>query len=157
MSERLPSRSAGSNFIDELLESIKNSLGLTDYEVEILRKVNKVLREPTPTTQVGIEERVSVLDRYRVDLLNLLYMLEDKLATLEYSYKNVYDPEFMKLTRQGRPSQQAIDSEIHATNASMNEWRNTMHHYDYVKSLILGYIKSIGASKDTCMKKWGFQ
>ena len=150
------SLSSNSDYVEALLDNIRGYLSLTDHEVGILRETNRILREPTPTTQLGLENRVSVLDQCRTDLVNLLYMIEDRLSRVEFSYRNVYDPEFTRLTRAGRPSQQAIDSEIHSTIEKMSEWRDTINHYEFARNLLLGYLKSISASKETCMKKWGF-
>lgn len=153
MSEEKISLNSGNDYVEGLLQSIKDQISLTDYEVEILRETNRILREPMPTIQVALEERVAQIDVCRTDLTNLLYMIEDRFEKIQYSYQSVYDPEFMRLTRAGRPSQQAIDSEIHATKESMMEWRDTIHHYEYAKNLIFNYLKSLNSTKETCLKK----
>ena len=68
------SLSSNSEYVEALLDNIRGYLSLTDHEVGILRETNRILREPTPTTQLGLENRVSVLDQCRTDLVNLLYI-----------------------------------------------------------------------------------
>lgn len=144
------------DYLEEVFRSIKAQFSLNDTEIGIVREVNRILREPTPTVQTGIESRVSRIDSLRVEVQNLLYIVESKISDAEYDYHTVYDLEFTRLTRAGRPSQQAIESEIHSKDEVMKDKRRLLENYRDFKNLLLGYLKSLSSSKDTCMKKWGY-
>lgn len=141
-------------YMDKLLTQIKNNLGLSDYEVELIRNINQELKKPLPTVQAGIESRVNLLDMYRVKLVNLIYSVTDACSRYEYTYKTKYDPLFVQYTRAGRPNQQAVDSEIHM-DANMQDSRLVLNNYDALKSLLYSYLKTIDSYKETCLRKWG--
>ena len=140
-------------YADEIYNKLKINLGLTDYEVGLLKSINGELKKPLPTTPAGVESRINVLDMYRVKLLNFIYAVNDKASKFEYEYKKVYDPKFVQLTRAGRPNQQAVDSEIH-NDISMQDNRLVLHNFENFKGLLFGYLKTIDTAKDTCMQKW---
>jgi hypothetical protein len=150
----LNSTSLGDNaYLDQVLTKIKNEFGLSDYEVDLLRSINLELRKPLPTVQSGIESRVNVIDSYRSKLVVMIYEVSDKYSIQEYEYKSKYDPEFVRLTRSGRPNQQAVDSEIHM-NKDMQDKRKLLNDFDSFKNLLFSYLKTLDECKSTCMKKW---
>lgn len=146
---------SGSDYIDSVLGTVKDTLKLSDGDIDILRRANKLLLEPTPTVQVMIEARVDSIDRLCVELRNLLYILENKIGNLDYEYKTIYDEQFTNLVRKGRPSQQAIESEIHSSNEFMMQRRQLLTNFEYLKNLITGYLRSLKDCKETCIRKWG--
>ena len=141
--------------LDRILDRIKSELGLNDHDIEVIRSVNQTLKEPTPSVQLGIQNRVSKLDAMRMDLLDLIFDVGVQKNDLEYKYKERYDDTFAKLVRADRPSQQAIDSEIHAMDPAMRDMRMTLNNYELLRSLLFGYLKSLDKSRETCMKLWG--
>lgn len=147
---------SGKDYIDQMLDVVKDRLSLSDHEVQIVKDVNLLLREPTPTVQAGIESRVSKIDQYRNDLTNLIYMIENKETQLDYDYHKIYDVEFTRLTRAGRPSQQAIESEIHSSIEGADDRRLVLRDIENFKNLLFGYLRALKSSKETCMKKWGY-
>ena len=141
--------------LDRILDKIKNTLHLSDYDIGVIRDVNRTLKEPTPSVQLSIQSRVSKLDAMRVDLLDLIFDVGVQSSDLEYKYKERYDEAFAKLVRADRPSQQAIDSEIHAMDPAMRDMRTTLNNYELLRGLLFGYLKSLDKSRETCMKLWG--
>lgn len=140
---------------DHILERIQNTLSLSDYDVDVIRRVNSILKEPTPSVQLQIQSRVSALDSLRVELLDLIYDVNVQNNDLEYRYKETYDREFAMLVKADRPSQQAIDSEIHAKSRAMQDMRQNLNNFDALKGLLFGYLKSLDKSRETCMSLWG--
>ena len=132
--------------LDRILDKIKNNLNLSDYDIDVIRNVNQTLKEPTPSVQLSIQNRVSKLDAMRVDLLDLIFDVGVQSSDLDT---------FAKLVRADRPSQQAIDSEIHAMDPGMRDMRMTLNNYELLRSLLFGYLKSLDKSRETCMKLWG--
>ena len=141
--------------LENILERIRNALGLNEHDIDIIRHVNLTLKEPTPSVQLAIQNRVSELDSMRVELLDLIFNVNVQANDFEYKYKDSYDREFARLVKADRPSQQAIDSEIHANSRSLQDMRLTLNNYDSLKGLLFGYLKSLDKSRETCMKLWG--
>lgn len=142
--------------LDDLLNRIKNSLKVSDQDIKIVRDINLLLKQPTPTVQSGIESRVSTIDSMRVELSDLIYKIENSRAEQDYKYHLVYDKEYTLLVKAERPSHAAIDAEIHAKSKELSDQRLLINNYDIFKSLLLGYLRSLDSSRDTCIKKWGF-
>ena len=142
--------------LDELLEKIRNSLKLSESDIKVIRDINLLLKQPTPSVQTGIESRVSTIDSMRIDLVDLIYKVDSRRADFEYNYKIIYDREFTRLTKAERPSQASIEAEIHAMSEDMSSRRLTLDNYNILKSLLFGYLKSLDLSRETCMKKWGY-
>lgn len=141
--------------LEELLLKIKNNLSLSDEEIDVIRKVNLTLKEPTPSVDLQIQSRISRLDRHMHDVNNLIFSVKVKKNDLEYKYKCIYDPKFAMLVKSDRPSTQAIDSEIHAKDRALQDMRQELNNFDALIGLLFGYLKTIADHKETCMKLWG--
>ena len=139
-------------YLNMLVKKAKLRFKLTDYEGDFLKTLNQELRKPTPSARTAIQERMMLLDSLRVKLLNMLYLLTDRMDEYAYSYYEKYNSEFKILVRQGRPSTQAIETEIH-TNADMQEKKMLLKGFDDFKGLLFGYIKTIDNCKATCFEK----
>lgn len=145
----------GKSNLDRILERIRNTLNLTSYDIDVIRKVNEKLKEPTPSVQLQIQKRVSDLDSLRVELLDLIFNVNVECNDYEYRYKETYDREFAMLVKAERPSQQAIDSEIHAKSKALQDMRLNLGNYEALKGMLFGYLKSLDKSRETCMRLWG--
>lgn len=140
-------------YLEKLLETVKNKFSLTDYETEFLKEINIELRRPTPSTKLGLEERVTLLDNYKVRLHNMLFMLENKFNEIEYQYKSRYNPEYSRLVKAGRPSGQAIEAEIFANKLDLKEKHDLLQDWESFKALLTSYIKTLRDCKETCFNK----
>lgn len=141
--------------LEERLRRIQSSLGLSDDEVDVLRRVNRILREPTPSVQMQIQNRVSDLDALRVELNELIFDVSVKASDAEYRYREPFDKEYMTLVRADRPSHAAIEAEILATHPALRDLHQTLENFEAMKGLLFGYMKSLDHSKETCMRLWG--
>lgn len=139
--------------IKEIISKIKDKFNLSDVEENFLLDINTELKKPIPSNSIGVQNKVNVLDSMRMSLVNFIYSINDKCSKVEYDYKSAYDPAFVRLTRAGRPNQQAVDSEIHI-DQRMNELRTTLEQYESFKSLLFSYLKTLDSYKESCMKKW---
>lgn len=136
-------------YMSELLDKLKNTFGLTDYEVEFIRQLNIELKRPTPTTRVGINNRLDLLDEYRSKLANLIFMITSSMQEYQYKYHETYNASFTRLVRAGRPSTQAIESEIH-TDEAMHRQRKLLDSFENFRALLFSYMKSLDSCKSTC-------
>ena len=139
-------------YLDKLLQEVKNKFSLSDYEVEFLKELNIELRKPLPSTKLGLEERVNILDMYKLELHNILYMLENKFNEISYQYKEIYNQQHSRLVRMGRPSEVAIEAEIHL-DKGLKSQRDLLQDWEAFKNLLTSYLSTIKSCKDSCMYK----
>lgn len=139
------------NYIDGVMRKIQSAISLTDFEVDIVKEVLLSLNKPLPSTRVGAQTRLNELDVCRLKLTNLIYVVSEKAVVHTDEYKRIYEPEFVRLTRAGRPNQAAIESEIHL-NPAIFDKRSLVNNFDIVKSLLYGYLKTIDQVKQSVMK-----
>ena len=129
----------GEAYINEVIKKVKDTIGISDFESESLKDVVRLLNKPLPTTKSLAQQRLSEIDSCRTFLVNIIFMISTRLAEETDKYKKLYDPEFVRLTRMGRPNQVAVDSEIHL-NPDMANRRKIINNYDVVKNLLYGYL-----------------
>ena len=139
-------------YLDKLLQEVKNKFSLSDYEVEFLKELNIELRKPLPSTKLGLEERVNILDMYKLELHNILYMLENKFNEISYQYKEIYNQQHSRLVRMGRPSEAAIEAEIHLEKGLKSQ-RDLLQDWEIFRNLLTSYLSTIKSCKDSCMYK----
>ena len=139
-------------YIDNLIDKLQTKFSLTDFEANFIKEVNLELKRPMPSTKLGLEERVNLLDMYRAKLLNFIYQVSDKCSEISFQYREPYNLRFVKLVKAGRPSTQAIESEI-LTDQAMFNLHNLLEEYENFKSLLFGYLKALGECKTSCFNK----
>ena len=138
---------------ESTIKMIKDALSLSDEEISIIRRVHDVLLEPTPSLQLQRNDRLSKIDTLRAELVELIYRVNVRRNDLEYKYKETYDETYTMLVKADRPTQQAIDSEIHARSATMRDARLNLANLDSLRGLLYGYRDSLDSSKKTCMAR----
>lgn len=139
-------------YLDKLLQEVRNKFSLSDYEVDFLKELNIELRKPLPSTRLGLEERVNVLDMYKLELHNILYMLENKFNEISYQYREKYNQNHSRLVRMGRPSEAAIDAEIWL-DKGLKSQRDLLQDWEVFKNLLTSYLSTIKSCKESCMYK----
>jgi hypothetical protein len=101
-----------SSRINDICEYIKSITSLSEQEVTSLRTCIDLIHQSTPTEAAGIFSRTERLISASDDLSWLSTSLTRKKNDLLSELKKLKDPVFVSLVRQGRPSTQAIESEI---------------------------------------------
>lgn len=139
-------------YVSSLINKLKHKFSLTDYEADFLLAINTELRRAMPSTKLGLEQRINLLDEYRVKLLNMIYQISDKHSEISFQYKEPYNLRFAKLIKAGRPSTQAVESEI-LNDPAMFELYKLLEEYENFKSLLFGYLKALGECKSSCFNK----
>lgn len=123
----------------EFLSATNNTL--SDYELNIIEtSVNLPFIRKFNSPTVMSEQIQDII----ANLSDLNY-LKNKIISLRYEinidYRNEYDRRFTILTRMGRPSKQAIDSEMHCDNENLISSRNKLEKLDNLISWISNQIK----------------
>lgn len=141
------------SYKDSLYKSLKDGIGLSDFEIAMIREVADEIAKPIPSTLSGVETKTHQMEAFRVKILNIIQNVSTRYNQIEYDYKKSYDPKFVQLTRAGRPNQQSVDSEIHL-DQTMQDTRLLLRNYESFRNLMFGYLKSVDTVRDTCMQRW---
>lgn len=92
---------------------------ISDYELSMIKNIIGLSSREVPTSKVILGDRISEAIKYKSDAQYLITKLKDKKKIILLNYTPEYNKWFTILTRQGRPSKAAIDSEIMYTKPDM--------------------------------------
>lgn len=114
-----------------IVDKIKSVLDdFSSYEEQVI--VNAVLLPYSTTTNAKsvLSDRIDDAIKCKADLNYIILRIKDKKKILQVPFDAEYNKLFTILTRQARPSKQAIDSEIKYTKPELNEKANLLEEYD---------------------------
>lgn len=136
-----------SSLISCIQDDFKEVFGdLSDYELSI---IEKSIREPFVRSFVSSNSMSDHIQSMISNLSDLNYF-RNKLVSLSYklgtAYRVEYDKQFTILTRAGRPSKQAIDSEIHYSHPELAHQRDTLEKYNNLMIYLDSQIELIKMS-----------
>jgi hypothetical protein len=117
-----------SKYIVDKIKSILDDF--SSYEEQVI--VNAVLLPYSTTTNAKsvLSDRIDDAIKCKADLNYIILRIKDKKKILQVPFDAEYNKLFTILTRQARPSKQAIDSEIKYTKPELNEKANLLEEYD---------------------------
>lgn len=119
---------------------------LSDYELSIIEKSIKFPFIKTFTSSSAMTDTIQSM----IGNLSDLAYLENKIKALKYElyikYRSEYEKQFTILTRAGRPSKLAIDSEIHYSSPKLSEMRNKIELYENLLSYLENQIELVRMS-----------
>ena len=122
--------------IDDVYTYIKDKFinlfkdDISDYELNMIRSSLQLAYRDIPTSKSILGDRISEATKMKSDIYYIMTRLKDKRKIISINYNSKYNKLYTVLTRQGRPSKQAIESEIFYLNADMFETRNVLNDYD---------------------------
>lgn len=114
-----------------IVDKIKSVLDdFSSYEEQVI--TNAVLLPYSTTTNAKsvLSDKIDDAIKCKADLNYIILRIKDKKKILQVPFDVEYNKLFTILTRQARPSKQAIDSEIKYTKPEMNEKANLLEEYD---------------------------
>lgn len=117
-----------SKYVVDKIKSILDDF--SSYEEQVI--VNAVLLPYSTTTNAKsvLSDRIDDAIKCKADLNYIILRIKDKKKILQVPFDAEYNKLFTILTRQARPSKQAIDSEIKYTKPELNEKANLLEEYD---------------------------
>lgn len=122
--------------ISEVIKIVQDSFvellegEISDYELSI---ISKSIRNPmvrTFTTSAAMTERIQEILSNLSELNYLRSKLIQKRYRLSISYRAAFDKQYTLLTRIGRPSRAAIESEIFSTDESLFNQKLKLEEFD---------------------------
>lgn len=141
------------DIVDKLIEYIKGTKAIfSEDEYQMIRSSIGLIIESPPQTAGAVFSRCERLTASSMDISWIILSLNRTKLKLENSLKGIKDPEFVLLVRQGRPSTQAIESEIRMSKDSVMQLENDIQEIDnlivYFNSLERNIDRYIRTSKD---------
>lgn len=122
---------------------LTNVMELGDEEIESVRDCLGMVHQATPTEAPGIFSRMERIIAASDNLSWVLTSIGRKKSEIVGEIKKIKDPQFTALVRQGRPSIQAIESEIRYTTPELRELESDLDTLLNVESYFVHLEKSM--------------
>lgn len=113
---------------------------MSDYETNIIRIGMNLIQMDPPSTKLMLTERITQLVRAKSDLQYLILKARELRKSYNVPYVNEYNQQFTILTRQNRPSKQAIESEMHFMKPELREYRDKIDDIDTLLEFLNSYM-----------------
>lgn len=134
---------------NEMLEGVFNE-GTEEYE--IIKEAYELVVNSAPTISAEMKTHMILLDHSKTKLATLHYLLGRNIAQLRETIQTTYDSQYTRLVKLGRPSKDAIESEIRATNPEYSGIAKKISSLQEVRDLVGMYIRCLDSSKQTTME-----
>lgn len=134
--------------ISQLYEYMVDVMELSKEELLMIKTAIKNIHEASPVDKPAIFSRMSNIITASEDLSWVKMIVVRKLDTLKTAIKKIKDPEFTMLSRQGRPSTQAIEHEIRFNHSDLSELEDKKEVLDN----IIEYLEHI----EKCLDNYQF-
>lgn len=123
-----------SDIISYIIGNLKKLLPdeLSEYELKMVSDSLELPYRPVSNSKVLISDRIDEAIKSKSDLNYIIIKLKNKRKLISIPYNSEYNKLFTVLTRQNRPSKQAIDSEIKYTKPDMSEKSDLINDYDEI-------------------------
>lgn len=123
-------------------------IDISEYEESIVRQAMLLPYTTTTNAKTVLSDRIDDAIKCKADLNYVILRIKDKKKIVQVPYDTEYNRMFTVLTRQNRPSKQAIDSEIKYTKPGMADTANTLEEYDK----LIEYLNSLQAVIDLVIR-----
>lgn len=126
--------------INEIIDYIKSEIELGDNEVKSINDMVSLIDDYVPTDLPILFKRLDNIITATGDISWTLAVLKKHRAKINAEYKHLKDPQFTSLTRKGRPSTMAIESEIRFNMPDVAEYEHRLEVLDgfieYIEHLL---------------------
>ena len=132
------------DIINRLVDYIKSAnITFSEDEFQMIRDAINTVIEASPTTTAGTCSRQERLTAASTDLAWIVLSLKRTRLRVDNSLKQIKDPQFVMLVRQGRPSTSAIEAEIRHTNDKVLALENNLQELDNLLEYMSNLEKNI--------------
>lgn len=130
------------------LEQMRGLIELSDFEEKIISDSILLPYMTVTNAKTVISDHIDEAVKAKSNLNYILYRLKDKRKMILLPFEAEYNKLFTVLTRQNRPSKQAIDSEIKYTRKDLAETFTKLEDYERV----IEYLQSLLSVLDLVIK-----
>jgi len=134
-----------SDVISKVISDINKVLpdDLSEYEQRMISDSLEIPYKSVTNSKVVLSDRIDEAIKCKSDLNYIIMKLKNKRKEVSIPYNVKYNKLFTILTRQGRPSRAAIESEINYTNPDMAQSYNTIENLDDIISFLESHLSLI--------------
>lgn len=136
----------------EVKKLFNEIFGEKSEESEILSGAYELITQSVPTIAAEAKTHMILLDHSRTKLSTIYYMICCKISSLRESVQSTYDSQYTRLVKLGRPTKDAIESEIRSTNPEYSGISKKISDYEDLKNLVSMYIRCIDSNKNTTIE-----
>lgn len=122
--------------VESVANDLATELNLSDTERAMVIDAMKIIYTPLPSSKSGASALIDELLGHKSNVFYIKSSISRKKGAIYRSYRSQVDNKFMILTRQGRPSKDAIYSEIHAQSGDLRNKRDDMDRLDECISVL---------------------
>ena len=133
----------------ELLDGIFNE---GSHEYSVIELSYQMIVGTIPSTPAEMKTQMVQLDQQRTELSTLYYLLSREINYLKDDIQKETDATYVRLVKLGRPSKDAIETELRATNETYAVGSLKLENYIALRELVLSYIRSIDSRKQTVVE-----
>lgn len=105
--------------LNDLWNYIREHELLSDTEIEYVKTCIEDVTEMSPSDKPMIFRKMERLIEDSDKLSWCIFSVRQQLNKMNKAYKQIKDPDYVTLVRQGRPSSEAINSEVRWRNDSL--------------------------------------
>lgn len=128
-----------SNLVKELFD-----ISLSDDELSSLEDYKTIINSRVPDSKILASDRSASALTIKSDISYLYYSVRNLGLNLQVKHDDSYNKKFAALSRLGRPSKAAIESEIYSSDSSLRELKSKLDKYN----LLVQYLESVIAILD---------
>lgn len=118
-------------------------------EFEVISDCYELITKKSPAITSEARLHLTLLDRARIQLSTMYFMLCRNISSLKGICQETYDSQYTRLVKLGRPSNAAIEAEIRTNDKTYAGTVKRIEALEQVKELIISYIKCIDSNKKT--------
>lgn len=118
-----------SQYIISKIEAIAE---ISEYEKSIITSSILLPYSAIANARTVLSDKIDEIIRSKADLNYIIYRLKDKKKVIQMPFDAEYGKLFTALTRQMRPSKQAIDCEIKCTRKDLAEKAELLEEFDKI-------------------------
>lgn len=105
--------------LNKLFDYISSHELLSSKEIDMVRYAINEIVEIAPTDKVALFKKQEHLIEASSNIGWSIMVIKNNLAKIKTTYRKLKDPEYTMLVRKGRPSNEAINSEIRFSNEAL--------------------------------------
>lgn len=122
--------------IERVIDYINSIVNIGDKCNDMIREAIGLIHQTLPVDNAGVFSKLTRFTSASDDLAFVIMSIQKEKDILELELRKIKDPKFTILVKAGRPSTQAIESEIRCTNPKVSELEDKISQFDNVLSYL---------------------
>lgn len=122
------------------------------HEYETIQECYELINKTVPSVASEAKTAMILADRCRIEMVTLNYLISRNISNKRSQLRDLGDSQYVRLVKLGRPSKEAIDTEIRSLNPQYRKVSEEVDNLVDVRELINSYIKSLDSFRLTALE-----